>query len=208
MDHVDLFLPAPPTTAASMHPLRITEAAMSIRLLRWPPRPRPSSRWSAGRGGHRAHYTSAYLRSSGVLRAHGGRPSLDGRPPRGGQRGCRRLCRHVIPSGIGSTATGPTLPRPPGYESTDRLEHIAWRRHAVQHPAALAAGPTPITCRPSIILSCSEPIAGAMGRSETAQTYTFDEYLTFGVAQQLSGASELLRTQRIRDLVGRWSKAH
>ena len=31
-----------------------------------------------------------------------------------------------------------------------------------------------------------------MGRSETAQTYTFDEYLTFGVAQQLSGASELL----------------
>ena len=47
-----------------------------------------------------------------------------------------------------------------------------------------------------------------MGRSVTAQTYTFDEYLTFGVAQQLSGASELLRTQRIRDLVGRWSKAH
>ena len=114
----------------------------------------------------------------------------------------------MIPSGIGSTATGPTLPRPPGYESTDRHEHIAWRRHAVQHPAALAAGPTPITCRPSIILSCSEPIGGAMGRSETAQTYTFDEYLTFGVAQQLSGASELLRTQRIRDLVGRWSKAH
>ena len=103
----------------------------------------------------------------------------------------------MIPSGIGSTATGPTLPRPPGYESTDRIEHIAWRR-----------GPTPITCRPSIILSCSEPIAGAMGRSETAQTYTFDEYLTFGVAQQLSGASELLRTQRIRDLVGRWSRAH
>ena len=61
IDHVDLFLPAPPTTAASMHPLRITEAAMSMRLLRWPSRPRPSSRWSAGRGGHRAHYTSAYL---------------------------------------------------------------------------------------------------------------------------------------------------
>ena len=33
-----------------------------------------------------------------------------------------------------------------------------------------------------------------MGRSETAQTFTSDEYLTFGVAQQLSGASELLRT--------------
>ena len=114
----------------------------------------------------------------------------------------------MIPSGIASTTTGPTLTRPPGFGSTDRLEHIAWRRHAVQHPAALAAGPTPITGRPSIILSSSELIAGAMGRSDTARTYTSDEYLTFGVAQQLSGASELLRTQRIRDLVGRWSKAH
>jgi len=142
------------------------------------------------------------------LRAHGGRPSLDGRPPRGGQRGCRRLCRHVIPSGIASTTTGATLPGPPGYGSTDRLEHIAWRRHAVQHPAALAAGPTPITGRPSIILSSSELIAGAMGRSDTARTYTSDEYLTFGVAQQLSGASELLRRQKIRDLGGRCRKVH
>ena len=102
----------------------------------------------------------------------------------------------MIPSGIASTTTGPTLTRPPGFGSTDRLEHIAWRRHAVQHPAALAAGPTPITGRPSIILSSSELIAGAMGRSDTARTYTSDEYLTFGVAQQLSGASELLRRQK------------
>jgi hypothetical protein len=114
----------------------------------------------------------------------------------------------VIPSGIASTTTGPTLTRPPGFGSTDRLEHIAWRRHAVQHPAALAAGPTPITGRPSIILSSSELIAGAMGRSDTARTYTSDEYLTFGVAQQLSGASELLRRQKIRDLGGRCRKVH
>ena len=84
----------------------------------------------------------------------------------------------MIPSGIASTTTGPKLTRPPGFGSTDRLEHIAWRRHAVQHPAALAAGPTPITGRPSIILSSSELIAGAMGRSDTARTYTSDEYLT------------------------------
>ena len=114
----------------------------------------------------------------------------------------------MIPSGIASTTTGPTLTRPPGFGSTDRLEHIAWRRHAVQHPAALAAGPTPITGRPSIILSSSELIAGAMGRSDTARTYTSDEYLTFGVAQQLSGASELLRRQKIRDLGGRCRKVH
>ena len=102
----------------------------------------------------------------------------------------------MIPSGIDSTATGATLPRPPGYGSTDRLEDIAWRQHAVQHPAALAAGPTPMTGRPSTILSSSGLIAAVMGRSETAQTFTSDEYLTFGVAQQLSGASELLRRQK------------
>ena len=100
----------------------------------------------------------------------------------------------MIPTVIASTTTGSTLPGPPGYGSTDRLEDIAWRQHAVQHPAALAAGPTPMTVRPSIILSSSGLIAAVMGRSETAQTFTSDEYLTFGVAQQLSGACELLRS--------------
>ena len=103
----------------------------------------------------------------------------------------------MIPSGIDSTATGATLPRPPGYGSTDRLEDIAWRQHAVQHPAALAAGPTPMTVRPSIILSSSGLIAAVMGKvgDGAADLYVRRIYLTFGVAQQLSGASELLRRQ-------------